>query len=217
MQDYAAQREAMVDGQVRPADVTKYPVIAAMRAVPRELYVPADQRSLAYMGDDLPLAPGRVLLAPRTFAKMLDAVEPGPTDLVLDIGAGYGYSAAVMARMAQAVVALEEDPAMAAEAERLMTEEQVDNAIVVTGALAHGAPQHGPYDVIVLQGAAMRLPDAIADQLKTGGRIAAPFAEDAPGTVRIGHKTAQGISWRFGFNAGAPVLPGFEAEAAFEF
>jgi protein-L-isoaspartate(D-aspartate) O-methyltransferase len=217
MQDYAAQREAMVEGQVRPADVTGHAVIAALRAVPREVYVPAAQRPFAHMGDNVPLAPGRVLLAPRTFGKMLDALDIGPGELVLDIGAGHGYSAAVIARIAQAVVAVEEDPAMADEADRLLTEEQVDTAVLVRGVLAHGAPRHGPYDVIVIEGGAERIPEAIADQLKPGGRIAAPMIEAGLGVVRIGYKTAQGISWRFAFNALAPVLPGFEAEPGFRF
>jgi protein-L-isoaspartate(D-aspartate) O-methyltransferase len=217
MQDYAAQRETMVDGQVRPADVTKYPVIAAMRAVPREVYVPSEARALAYMGDDLPLGAGRVLLAPRTFAKMLDALDIGPRDLVLDIGAAHGYGMAVIARLAEAVVGVEEDAAMAAEAERALTEQQVDNAVVAPGLLADGAPRNGPYDVIVIEGAVERLPDALVDQLKSGGRIAAPWHQAGLGVVRIGVKAAGRINWRFGFNASAPVLPGFAAERQFEF
>jgi protein-L-isoaspartate(D-aspartate) O-methyltransferase len=217
MQDYAAQRETMVDGQVRPSDVTKYPVIAAMRAVPRELYVPADLRTLAYMGDNLPLVPGRVLLAPRSFAKMLDALDIGPRDLVLDIGAGYGYSTAVMAQIAEAVVAVEEDVGMAAEAARLLTEEQVDNAILAPGALSEGDPKNAPYDAIVIEGGVERVPPAILDQLRPGGRIAAPMLADGVGSVRIGYRAAGGISWRFAFHAAAPVMPGFSAAPEFQF
>ena len=117
MIDYAAAREAMVDRQVRTADVTLYPIIDAMLAVPREDFVPLELRPVAYLGEHVPLAPGRVLLDPRVFAKLLDALNVGPRDLVLDVGCGLGYSTAVLARMAEAVVALEADPAMAAEAE----------------------------------------------------------------------------------------------------
>jgi protein-L-isoaspartate(D-aspartate) O-methyltransferase len=217
MQDFEEQREMMVDGQVRPSDVTKYPVIAAMRAVPRELYVPAELRTLAYMGDNLPLAPGRVLLAPRTFAMMLDRLAIGQGDLVLDIGAGYGYSAAVIARIAQAVVAVEEDAGMAAEATRLLAEEQVDNAVLAPGALTEGDPRNGPYDAIVIEGGVERVPAAILDQLRPGGRIAAPMLADGVGSVRIGYRAAGGVSWRFAFHAAAPVMPGFSAAPEFQF
>ena len=143
MIDYAAAREAMVDRQVRPSDVTRYPIIEAMLAVPREDFVPEALRPVAYLGEHVPLAPGRVLLDPRVFAKLLDALAVGPRDLVLDVGCGLGYSTAVLARMAEAVVALESDPAMAAEAERLLGEHAVDNAVVQAGPLADGVPAHG--------------------------------------------------------------------------
>lgn len=217
MIDYAAAREAMVDRQVRTADVTRYPIIAAMLAVPREDYLPEALRPLAYLGEHVPLAPGRVLLDPRVFAKLLDALDVGPTDLVLDLGCAYGYSAAVLARMAEAVVALESDPAMAAEAEALLGRHGVDNAVVQAGPLAGGVPADGPFDVILLEGAIEVLPPEIEAQLKPDGRIAAIFAQGAGGQARIGLRTAQGIAWRRVFDATAPVLPGFEAAKAFVF
>ena len=217
MIDYAAAREAMVDRQVRTADVTRYPIIAAMLAVPREDYLPEALRPLAYLGEHVPLAPGRVLLDPRVFAKLLDALDVGPTDLVLDLGCAYGYSAAVLARMAEAVVALESDPAMAAEAEALLGRHGVDNAVVQAGPLAGGVSADGPFDVILLEGAIEVLPPEIEAQLKPDGRIAAIFAQGAGGQARIGLRTAQGIAWRRVFDATAPVLPGFEAAKAFVF
>lgn len=116
MPDFAARRTMMVDTQVRPNDVTKYPIIEAMLTIPREEFVPDARRAVAYSGENLELAPGRVLLEPRTLAKMVDAVDPQPDDLVLDIGCGYGYASAVMAFMAQAVIAVEDDEDMAREA-----------------------------------------------------------------------------------------------------
>lgn len=217
MVDYDAAREAMVDRQVRPADVTLYPIIEAMLAVPREKFVPAAQRPVAYVGEHVPLAGGRVLLDPRVFAKLLDALNVGPTDLVLDVGCGLGYSTAVLARMAEAVVAVEADAVMAAEAERLLGEASVDNAVVVTGALAAGDAGHGPYDVILLEGAVEMLPEGLTAQLKPGGRIAAIFLDGARGQARLGLGTAGGIAWRRIFDATAPLLPGFEHAKAFEF
>ncbi len=216
MVDYEAAREAMVDRQVRPADVTLYPIIEAMLTVPREKFVPQDMKPVAYLGEHVPLGGGRVLLDPRVFAKLLDALNVGPGDLVLDVGCGLGYSAAVLARMAEAVVAVETAP-MAAEAEALLAAVPVDNAVVVAGDLAAGDAGHGPYDVILIEGAIEVLPDALAAQLKPGGRIAAIFIDGARGQARLGLATGGGIAWRRIFDATAPVLPGFERTKAFEF
>jgi protein-L-isoaspartate(D-aspartate) O-methyltransferase len=217
MTDYAAAREAMVDRQVRPSDVTRYPIIEAMLSVPREDYVPAELRPVAYLGEHVPLAPGRVLLDPRVFAKLLDAINVGPEDLVLDLGCGLGYSTAVLAQMAEAVVALESDAAMAAEAEALLASHSVDNAVVLTGPLADGDAEHGPFDAMIFEGAIEVLPDALADQLKPGGRVAAVVVEGTRGQARLGLKAGDGIVWRRIFDATAPVLPGFEKAKAFEF
>lgn len=215
MPDYAARRTMMVDTQVRPSDVTKFPIIEAMLAIPREVYVPSDRREMAYLGENLPIAPGRVLLDPRTLAKLLNAIDVQPDELVLDLGCGYGYSTAVLSRLAEAVVAIEEDSAIAPEAEAALSAQGVDNVAVVTGPLVDGAPRHGPYDVIALQGAAEQLPSALLDQLKDGGRIGCIFMEGVLGICRIGYKVDGQISWRDAFNASAPVMPGFERRHAF--
>lgn len=215
MTDYAARRTTMVDTQVRPSDVTKFPIIEAMLSVPREEFVPADKREAAYIGENVDLGAGRVVFEPRTLAKMLDALDVRNDELVLDIGCGFGYSSAVIARMAEAVVALEEDGSMAADAQAALSRNNADNVIPQTGQLAAGATEHGPYDVIVVQGAVEHLPEAITAQLKEGGRIAVLFAEGALGAVRIGYKIDGQMNWRFAFNAGAPVLPGFERHQAF--
>ncbi len=205
----------MVDTQVRPSDVTKFPIIEAMLSVPRESYVPAARREAAYVGNNLELGGGRVMLEPRTLAKMLDALDIQPDELVLDLGCGLGYSTAVIARLAEAVVGVEENAEMAAEAQATLSQQGVDNAAVIEGPLAEGAARHGPYDVIVLQGAAEHMPQAVLDQVKEGGRIAALFMEGALGACRIGYKLDGVVSWRVAFNAGAPVLPGFERQRAF--
>ncbi|WP_238368245.1 protein-L-isoaspartate O-methyltransferase family protein [Mesobacterium pallidum] len=215
MTDFAARRNMMVDTQVRPSDVTKFPVIDAMLSVPREAFVPRTQREAAYVGENVSLGGSRVVLEPRTLAKMLDFLDIRGDELALDIGCGLGYSAALIARMAEAVVAVEEVEDLAEEAESTLSEQGADSVAVHRGPLAEGAPQHGPYDVIMIEGAVEHLPDAICDQLKEGGRIAVLFAEGALGTVRIGYKIDGIITWRFAFNAGAPVMPGFEKHQAF--
>ena len=188
MSDFAARRTIMVDTQVRPNDVTKFPVIEAMLAIPREEFVPDTRRAVAYSGENLDIGGGRVLLEPRTLAKMVDALDIQPTDLVLDIGCGYGYSTAVIARMAEAVVGVEQDQTMVAEAEDRLAQTGVDNAAIVQGALSAGWPGQAPYDVVLIGGAVEEVPDAVAEQLKDGGRIAAIFLEGNLGVVRIGQK-----------------------------
>lgn len=215
MTDFAARRRMMVDTQVRPSDVTKFPIIDAMLSVPREAFVPGGQREAAYVGGNLDLGGGRVMLEARTLAKMLDALDIRPSDMVLDIGCGLGYSTAVIARMAEAVVAVEEDAALAGQAQARLSAEGIDNAVVIEGPLVAGAARHGPYDAIVVEGAAEQVPGAILAQLKDGGRIACLFMEGALGLCRIGHKVDGAVTWRFAFNASAPVLPGFEVRQEF--
>lgn len=215
MTDFATRRTMMVDTQVRPSDVTKFPIIEAMLTIPREAFVPAGLREAAYVGENLEIAPGRVVLDPRTLAKILDAVDISPSDLVLDVGCGLGYSSAVVARLAEAVIAVEQDAALVSEAERALAAHGVDNVVVITGPLAAGAAKHGPYDAILLQGAIETVPETLLAQLKDGGRIAAIFMSGALGTVRVGLKADGVVTWRSLFNASAPVLPGFAAQPAF--
>ena len=205
----------MVDTQVRPSDVTKFPIIDAMLTVPREAFVPSALREAAYVGENLDLGGGRTLIDPRTFAKMLDALAIAPQHVVLDLACGLGYSTAVLAHLADFVVGLEDDEARAAEAQANLSELGIDNAAVMTGALVDGAAKSAPYDIIILQGAVEEVPAALLDQLRDGGRIGAIFAEGALGVVRIGYKADGRLSWRDAFNAGAPVLPGFGKIAAF--
>jgi protein-L-isoaspartate(D-aspartate) O-methyltransferase len=217
MIDYAAARQAMVDRQVRPSDVTAYAIIAALLDVPREAFVPESVKPIAYFGDHLPLGEGRVLLDPWSFSKLIETVEIGRGDLVLDVGCGLGYSAAVLARLAEAVIAVEEDAAMARSAEETLARLGYDNVVVRNSRLAEGVPDHGPYDVVLIEGGIGELPAAIADQVKIGGRIGAIFTDGVFGQGRLGVKTADGVNWRRVFDSAAPVLPGFERAKSFEF
>ncbi|MEL7345682.1 MAG: protein-L-isoaspartate O-methyltransferase [Pseudomonadota bacterium] len=215
MTDYGARRTTMVDTQIRPSDVTKFPIIDAMLSVPREDFVPRQSREAAYMGENIELGAGRVILEPRTLAKMLDAGDIQPDELVLDIGSGLGYSTAVIARLAEAVVSVEDDADRVADATSALSDAGADNVAVIEGPLDGGAPKHGPYDVIMIQGAVEHVPEPILDQLKDGGRVVCLFQDGRLGVCRVGYRFDGQISWRFAFNAGAPVLPGFEAHRAF--
>ena len=216
MSDFSTRRETMVDTQVRPSDVTKYPIIAAMLHVPRDDFVPEAAREAAYIGQNIDLAPNRVVLEPRTLAKMLDALDIQPEDRVLVVGAGLGYAAAVLAQMAGQVVALEEDTALAAEAaRRLGTLDSGAEVEVSIGALASGVPEAAPFDAILVDGGVETVPEALTDQLREGGRIAAVFMSGELGVARLGYRLDSAISWRFAFHATAPVLPGFAETKAF--
>ncbi len=215
MTDFATRRHTMVDTQIRPSDVTKFPIIDAMLNVERENFVPDWKREAAYVGDLVDLGDGRSLLEPRTLAKMLDALNITNEEIVLDIAPALGYSTAVAARMAQLVVGVEADEELASEAQNALMEADADNAIIHTGPLDGGAREHGPYDVILIQGGVEQIPEAILNQLKDHGRIACLFMEGDLGTVRIGQKSAGRVTWRFAFNASAPVLPAFSKDCVF--
>lgn len=215
MTDYTIRRRMMVDTQVRPSDVTRFPIIDAMLRIAREDFVPDPLREAAYVGENLDIGAGRVMLEPRTLAKMLELADVQPSHVALDLGCGLGYSTAVLASLCDFVVAVEQDSAMADEAQSLLSGHGIDNAAVMAGPLAEGAAKSGPYDVIMVQGAVEQLPDDLLAQLREGGRIVCIFAEAALGVVRVGHKLDGVVNWRFGFNAGAPVLAGFAKPRAF--
>lgn len=215
MADYKQRRTMMVDTQVRPSDVTKFPIIDALLSVPREDYVPDHKRDAAYIGENIDLGDGRTLLEPRSFAKMLDTVDVQPSDVVLDLACGLGYSTAVLAHMAEFVVGVEDNGARAQEAQAILSAQGVDNAAVIEADLTAGAAKSGPYDIIIAQGAVQDVPGALIDQLKDGGRIIAIFAEGQLGEVRLGRKIDGTVNWRRAFNASAPVLAGFEKETIF--
>lgn len=217
MPDYTDQRITMVDTQIRPSDVTKFPIIDAMLTIRREEFVPAKLGEVAYAEDAMDLDDVRQMLEPRTFAKMIDALDIGPDDVILDIGCGLGYSTAILAHMASFVVGVEDDAQRASDAQNNLSEQSVDNAAVVEGALIEGAAKSGPYDIMVIEGAVETVPAGLIDQLREGGRIAAIFRDGALGVVKIGHKIDGDLTWRFAFNACASMLPGFEKAQEFTF
>jgi protein-L-isoaspartate(D-aspartate) O-methyltransferase len=219
MVDFAQARRTMVDGQVRTSDVTGLRLIAAMLDVPREQFVPAARRAIAYLDIDVPVdaAGGRALLKPMVLAKLLQAAGIGEGDRVLDVGCATGYSAAVLARLAGEVVALEEDGALARTAGETLAASGASNVSVVSGPLPDGWAQGAPYDVIVVEGASEVVPAALLSQLKDGGRLLAVIGTGPMGKATIfrrsgGHPTAQTL-----FDATAPLLPGFARPAAFVF
>lgn len=220
--DLSLQRLNMVESQVRPSDVTDRRIPRAMAAVPREAFVSAERRSLAYLDIDLPVvatgrAGRRAILAPRTFAKLLQLARVEPGDIVLDVGCATGYSAAILGRLAQTVVAVESDAGLAQEATRVLQALGADNVAVVNGDLAAGYPSEGPFDTIVLEGAVASVPDALLGQLRDGGRLVAIVSDGRSGRAVAFQRTGEIVSESDGFDATAPFLPGFEPVQRFVF
>jgi protein-L-isoaspartate(D-aspartate) O-methyltransferase len=217
MFDAAAARRHMVDGQVRTADVTNPSLIAGMQAVPRELFVPAAMADQAYSDGDLSLGQGRALLRPIVLGKLIQGTDLRPGDRVLDIGCGTGYSAAVLALMGAAVVALEEDVDLARRAESALADAGAGQVTVVRGPLTSGWPAGAPYDLILLDGAIEVAPEALGRQLKPDGRLAAIFGRGPAAKAMIYRPSEGRLVGRPIFDAAAPLLPGFAAPPAFVF
>ncbi len=213
--DFASLRTKMVDGQVRTTDVTSTPLLDAMLGVERERFVPSARRKLAYIDDDIEIAPGRYLMQPSPFARIVQLASVRPGDFVLDIGTGTGYSAAILSRLAGAVVALEEDGGLAATAQETLAALGYDNVAVVEGRLADGYGAEAPYDVIVVEGAVDKLPATLFDQLKEDGRLVVVEGLGNSAVARLFVKQDGVTRSRRAFNASVRPLPGFHTEPAF--
>ncbi|WP_341990141.1 protein-L-isoaspartate O-methyltransferase [Azorhizobium sp. AG788] len=223
MIDFVELRRGMVDSQVRANDVTDLRIVAAMLDIPRERFVPEHLRSLAYIDDDLVIraaangAPARYLIEPMVLAKLLQLADIPPDALVLDIGVGTGYSAAVLARLCQQVVALEDDGDLVAAANAALADLAITNVAVLKGALTAGWAGEAPYDVILLNGSVDVVPQALFAQLKDGGRLVSVVGRGGAARAAVFTKVGSAVSERVVFNAAIPPLPGFEAAPQFTF
>ena len=221
MADIAHQRKNMVESQIRPSDITDRRIIRAMLETPREQFVPTHLKPLAYMDDEIALtksAPGveaRALLAPRTLAKMVQLAQIGSKDVVLDVGCSTGYSAALLGKLAETVVALESDHGLAETATKVLAELAFDNVAVATGELPTGYPDEGPYDAIFIGGRIETMPAGLLDQLKDGGRLIAVRGAPMYARVVLWRRVGATFDEQDAFEAGAPLLPGFTKEPTF--
>jgi len=223
MDDLAAARLNMVESQIRPNKVTDPRILEAMLEIPREIFVPASLRSLAYMDDEVPVEPAggttprRALMSPMAQARLIQLANVHADDLVLDVGCATGYSTAILAKLAGAVIGLEMDEDLAAQAAATLAELEADNADIAVGALRDGAAAEGPYDVILLEGSVPDAPSGLLAQLKEGGRLVAILRGNGLSSAYLYEKVGTDFSRRRAFDAGAPPLPDFDKQPVFVF
>ena len=216
-QNFAVARRNMVDCQIKPNRVAEPRLLAALGAVPREAFVPRNLRGVAYLDEPLSLGKGRSLLTPMVLARLLQAAEIQPTDVVLHVGCGTGYGAAIASRLAATVVGLESDAALAEVAAETLAAQGCDSVVIERSALNQGCSKHAPYDVIVVEGQIDFLPEALLDQLAEGGRLVAVLREHGVGEGSLWVKRQGRVGRRALFDATVPTLPGFERVPGFVF
>ncbi|MEK9753476.1 MAG: protein-L-isoaspartate O-methyltransferase [Rhodospirillaceae bacterium] len=216
--DYAAARRNMVDCQILPNHVTDPRVVDAMSELPREDFVASRLKGVAYVDEALPLGSGRYLMEPMLVGRLLDTADLKAQDVVLSVGCASGYLPALLAKIVSTVVALEPDKALAERAEATFSSLGLDNIAVVSGPLEAGYAKQGPYDAIIFDGAVSEIPAAISGQLADGGRLlAVVIGTDGVGRACLMTRFGDVVSRRDLFDAGTPLLPGFERAAAFTF
>ncbi len=223
MTDFRTARRAMVDGQVRTNDVTNLGIIAAMLEIPREAFVPASRTALAYLDRDVVIAdatatePARYMIKPVVLARLIQAADPAPADRVLVIGAGTGYSTAVLSRLTAEVTAVEEDKSLFHQAMSALSALGSLNVNLIHGHLPDGVTASGPYDLILIDGGVESVPDRLCTQLSSRGRLVAVVMKGPVGKARLFQAVNGKFSGRELFDACAPVLPGFTVAPAFVF
>jgi protein-L-isoaspartate(D-aspartate) O-methyltransferase len=217
MPDYAAQRQNMVESQVRTNDVPDPRIQAAMGAIPRERFVPVAKRAMAYAETAVEVVPGRFLLEPRVLAKLLMLPDIGPDDRVLDIGGATGYGAAVLSRLAGEVTCLESDAELVRIASEMLPAVGAENVSVAQGRLAEGHKPGAPYEVILIEGGVELVPDGILAQLAEGGRLVAVVHENGQSRAYLHVRSHGHVGGRPDFDAAAPLLPGFRKAVGFVF
>lgn len=216
--DFAALRQHMVDNQLRPRDITDHRVIRAFLQVPRERFVGPAEQPIAYADRDLPVAGGRrFLINPAVQARLVQALGLGAEDVVLNLGCGTGYPAAILSQLAGSVVAVEEDDELIAAAEQTLGDLGIDNVAVVKGELTQGFAAEAPYEAILIGAGIEILPDSLPQQLNNGGKLATVLVSGRTGRAMLYERTGDDLSGRPIFDAVAPILPGFRKKPEFVF
>lgn len=219
MTAFEAARTHMIDSQIRPNKVTDDRLLDALAQIRRELFVPAHLQPVAYIDEDLAIGRGRYLMEPMVAARLIQTASVQRTDMALVVGAGSGYEAAVLSKLARAVVAVEEDEELARMARAALVEENIASVSVVEGRLRDGYRQRAPYDVILFGGAVAEVPSEIVGQLAEEGRLVVVVKAEEAGIGRAILMTRTGgvVGRRVLFDAAISLLPGLEPKPAFVF
>lgn len=217
MVDFARARRTMVDNQLRTSGITDWRILDAMNRVPRERFVPDHRVSFAYSDEDIPLSSGRTLAAPADFARIVQLADVGSQDVVLDVGCGTGYSAAVLSSLANAVVALESDEVLTGKANDILADLDIGNAAVVAGPLEEGLAREAPFDVIILEGSVEGVPAVLFAQLRDGGRLVAVLGSGNAAVAHLYVKSGEDVAGTPTFNVSLPPLGAFAPAPEFVF
>ncbi len=210
----ATARTNMVDGQIRPNKVTDTAILAAFLDVPRESFAPTRFRDVAYVDETLSFGGGRYLTEPAVLARLLQAASPRPGERALIVGGGSGYSAAILARLVSTVIVVEQDAALLALARTQLA--HIGNVTLRQGALVDGAADAAPFDIILIDGAVEQIPASLDTQLAESGRLVTVRRESGTlGRAILRERDAGALASRILFDAGTPVLPGFERKQEF--
>jgi protein-L-isoaspartate(D-aspartate) O-methyltransferase len=177
MTSFAAEREAMVERQLRRRGITEAEILDAFRAVPREQFISEDYAHLAYGDHPLPIEANQTISQPYIVALTIQAAAIRPGDKVLEVGAGSGYAAAVISRIAGQVIGIERQHDLVEVARERMRRLGYDNVAIIEGDGTKGCPQEAPFDAIVAAASGSHVPQPFIDQLKNGGRIVMPVGE----------------------------------------
>lgn len=217
MFDFANARQHMVESQIRTNDVTDLDVVKAFRATPREKFVPKSKRALSYSDAHIDMGEGRYLIRPRDFSKMVQAADIQPTDIVLDIACGRGYSSAILGQLAETVVALEDTDERVTRATEDLLAADITNVAVVKGDLKAGAKEHGPFNVIFVNGGVTEIPESWLSQLSNNGRLVAVVQDGPMGRACVYTRSGDTIGQRVVFDASIPALSALEPAPEFVF
>ena len=217
--EFAQARKMMVDCQIRPTKVTDTRILDAFGTVPREDFVSRHQRAIAYIDEDLQVPGGRCMMEPMVLARLIQALTVEADHNILVVGCGTGYSAAILARIAGSVIAVETRGQLVEKAQETLVATGVDNAVAIKGRLTDGFAKEGPYNGILVEGAVETIPDQILNQLTADGRLVAVWRP-------AGHPVGVASQWtRAGdayirkplFDAQVPLLDEFRSKREFVF
>ncbi|PTW60383.1 protein-L-isoaspartate(D-aspartate) O-methyltransferase [Breoghania corrubedonensis] len=223
MGEFKDMRRRMVDNQLRTRDITDYRILDAMGTVPRELFVPKAKRPFAYSDRDIEVkaanetGPARYLIAAQVFGKLVQLADIDDTDIVLVVGCASAYATAVLARIANSVVGVEGDEALAHAASETLVEQGIDNAAIVAGDPTKGLASEGPFDVILIEGAVDEIPEALTSQMKDGGRLVCVKGRGGSAEAILATSSDGKVSVRPAFNACVPTLQEFAKAPEFAF